>query len=107
MYFTSSLALSMSGAVRGMATPASTGMKPRPVGPAGAGKATKSSGRSLNAWARRDVWSKTIHASPDSNCSCMKEKLVEAGLVCSHSSRNFSHAVTAASEAKVRTTPSV
>ncbi len=62
----------MSGALVGTATPANTGMKARPAGPEGAGKATKSSGRWLKASARRAMWSKATQTSPDSSGSCMK-----------------------------------
>ncbi len=62
----------MSGAVFGTARPAITGMKARPAGPAGAGKATKSSGRWLKASASRAVWSKATQTSSVSSGSCMK-----------------------------------
>ena len=62
----------MSGAVRGMPIPATTGMKPRPAGPAGAGKATNSSGFWLKASASRATWSNAIQTSSVSSGCCMK-----------------------------------
>ena len=66
------LAASWSGAEVGTPSPATTGMKPRPVGPIGDGNATKSSGRSLNAFERRATWSQATQISPEISGSCMK-----------------------------------
>ena len=59
-----SLAPSGSGAVFGMASPAMTGMKARPFGPAGTGKATKSSGSLRTASTSRATWSQATQTSP-------------------------------------------
>ena len=81
-----------------------TGMKPRPLGPAGAGTSMISSGFFDAASISLAVWSHAIHTSSASIGSCMKSQLVDCGLTATfHRSRKLVHMLAASGVLKATT----
>jgi hypothetical protein len=74
-----------------MARPVTTGMNPRPLGPLGAAKATKSSAEALSASISRAWWSQATHTSPAWSGSCMKAYPVDWGLASPQALRIHCH----------------